>query len=290
MPRRPNIRPSRTGAENMRAANRDQLRERLEADLSRTLSSIATLLISSGYAYGKMSRLARVAFVDAAVETCTADGKRPSIAQIAAATGLTRTEVSNILRQRKRSLRAVDSKNRSNNVAAGWASDNKYCNTTGIPRPLQFKGRRADFSSLVKKYSGDIPARAMLREMQRLGMVRCDSRGLIRLERKQVPIEMANVRAFKAVEPWMTLLKETVLRNEKQLIRADTSQVELYFDSIPQLLAVLRNLKERRTAFVDGIAGLGGRSAGDNNYSMRINIAVAVARPIRTKENSNRRT
>jgi hypothetical protein len=282
MPRRQKTGPSKGSSKRL---TNDEARshDRLEGELSRVLANIAALLISSGYGYGKMSKLAKIAFIDAAIEICRTDRRKPSVAQIAAATGLTRTEISNIARQKSRSLSAVDSKNRSINVAAGWLSDPTYCTTKGVPRPLPFKGREVDFSSLVRKYSGDVPARAMLREMQRLGMVTSESGELLCLTRQRAPVTRANLRALGAIEPWVALIKNAVLGSEKKVLSADTSRLDLYFDSIPQVLAVLGDLKKRRLAFVQGLSELGGRSVKGHKYGMRINIAIAVARPIRAK-------
>jgi len=230
-----------------------------------------------------------MAFVDAAENAISAAGRKATIAQIAASTGLSRTEVSTILRKEERSLIGQDPRNRAVNVAAGWLTDKKFCTSKGAPRPLQFREGSQDFSSLVKKYSGDIPARAMLREMQRLDMVVRDSSGTVFLIRPQAPVKAANARAIKAIEPWIALVRDAVGGFDKQNLTSSTSQVALHFDSIPQVLAVLRDLNARRAAFVQSIAELGVRPANDNKYSMRINIAVAVARPIRTRSNHNRR-
>jgi hypothetical protein len=289
MSKRRNFGPvaSRIGPANLESGPR--WRYILEAELSQLLTSIATLLVSSGYAYGQMSKLARIAFVDAAIEACS-DGRRKfSIAQIAAATGLTRTEVSSIVRKKKRRQRDSDPKNRAVNVAAGWLTDRQYCSAKKVPRALPFKGGTKNFSNLVRKYGGDVPARAMLREMQRLGMVISDSREFLWLARRQAPIAAVNVKAIQAIEPWVALMRDAVRGSEKQDLSSNTSQIDLYFDSVPQVLAVLGDIKRRRLAFVEGISELGVRPANKKNYSMRVTIAVAVARPTKTGTAQRRR-
>jgi hypothetical protein len=261
-----------------RAIRRNSPRLSLESDLSRVLISIATLLISSGYAYGRLSRLARSSFVDAAISMCEAEGRKASVAQLAASTGLSRTEVSNILRRRRVSPPDVIS--RAASVAQGWLSDSEFLDSRDLPRPLAFKGGGGDFTTLAKRFSGDIPARAMLREMERLKMVVRDHSGALRLIRPSAEITKANVRAMRAIAPWVHMLKDSIQDAKARLLSSNTNQLDLNFDSIPQMLAVLGELRKRRRAFVQGVSelGIGKRRT---KYSLRITVAVAVARPRR---------
>src|SRR5262245_51279239 len=70
--------------------------DEVDAILSRIFSSIATLLVSSGYGYRRINDLTRLAFVRAAEAINTREGIKTSIARIAATTGLTRLEVSRL--------------------------------------------------------------------------------------------------------------------------------------------------------------------------------------------------
>jgi hypothetical protein len=259
----------------------------LECDLSQVLTGIATLLVSSGYPYGKLSKIARAAFVSAAFAICEAEGRKATVAQMAASTGLSRAEVSNILQRRLRQeSRISDSLSRAANVATAWKSGPEFTDSRRRPRPLPYKGSRRDFSTLVKRFSGDIPAKAMLLEMERLGMVSRGADGKLRLKRTQARIATANLHAMRAITPWVSLLKASVHDAKAQSLSSSTNQVELYFDSIPQVLAALKELKKRRHAFVHSIAELGAGPSRDNDYSLRISIAVAIARPIKAKTSS----
>lgn len=248
----------------------------LEADLSRVLTSIAALLISAGYGYGRLSKFARTSFVDAAVTLSQRKGRSPSVAQLAASTGLSRAEVSKILKHRR--VLTSENVSRASNVAAGWLSNSEFLDSRRLPRPLPFRGGSRDFSSLAKRFSGDIPAKAMLREMERLKMVTQDSSGAVRLIRPLAEITRDDARAMRAITPWVQLLKESVQDAKAQSLSSTTNHLELNFDSVPQVLAVLRELKKRRNAFVQSISELG-PSRQRKRYSLRITIAVAVAKP-----------
>jgi hypothetical protein len=262
----------------------------LEAHLARVLTGIATVLITSGYAHSRLSKLSRTAFVEAASALLRDESRKVSVARIAASTGLTRTEVSRIVRRKDQgSPQSQDPKNRSSNVALGWVSDKDFADARNRPRPLPFRGAKHDFSALVKRYSGDIPARAMLVEMRRLGMVSQDSNKKIRLVRAAVHVPSQTASAMRAVSQWVDLLGEGLRKTPRMNLSSNANQVELFFDSIPQVNAVMRVLRKRKTAFVQGISELGARTARDSHYSLRITVALAVARPVQTSIKLNRR-
>lgn len=256
----------------------------LEARLSRVLTGIATVLIASGYSHTSLNRLSRAAFVSAAVLLLRDGTRKVSVARIAASTGLSRIEVSTILKQKNAALgRGVDTKNRSSNVALGWISDRDFLDFSGRPRTLLFRGGKSDFAALVKRYSRDIPARAMLVEMRRLGMVIESPPNRLRLIKSIHEVSRLSASAIRAVEPWMTMLGDTVLQSPKANLSAKTTQVDLHFDSIRQVNAVLNDLHKKRAAFVEGLSELGARGKNDSKLSLRVTIALAVARPQRTK-------
>ena len=109
------------------------------------------------------------------------NGGKLSNARVAALTGLTRTEVSQIVRHGDQD--SMDPANRALRVVQGWLTDPRFAQARDLPRKLPFKGEKTSFSSLVRKYSGDIPARAMLTEMKRLRIVRIDAQDRVLLVR-----------------------------------------------------------------------------------------------------------
>ncbi|KQU81098.1 hypothetical protein ASE08_12615 [Rhizobacter sp. Root16D2] len=77
--------------------------------------------------------------------------------------------------------------NRAARVLTGWIRDADYLDPSGEPLPVQFDGERS-FATLVKRYSGDMPARAVLDELLRVGAIGRREDGLIEpLQRAYVP-------------------------------------------------------------------------------------------------------
>lgn len=93
-------------------------------------------------------------------------GKKPSVSRIAAATGLTRAEARQLLNSSApfSGTTNIEPKN-TDRVAAAWRNDPDYLEANGDPRPLSYNGPSPNFCDLVKKHGGDIPPRAMLKEL-----------------------------------------------------------------------------------------------------------------------------
>jgi hypothetical protein len=99
--------------------------------------------------------------------------KPATISRIAILTGLTRKEVQAFLDiPIQREDRYVAEYNRAARVITGWLRDPAFGDGNGHPVPLPMAGKRRSFGALVKRYSGDIPVRAMLDELMRVGTVK----------------------------------------------------------------------------------------------------------------------
>jgi hypothetical protein len=272
-------------------AARDQNSRRpgaLDVSLKLILDSLAALLVETGYGYTRLAKLAKASFVQAA-RSIEQGGAKVSNARIAALTGLTRTEVSHLLRQQKEDpAEAAEPENRALRVAKGWLIDLRFANQRGVPRRLPFKGNGATFSSLVKKYSGDIPARAMLSEMKRLRMVNHDSRDRVLLVREKLGVSRTTMLAIRAISPWVEMLTTRNGSNQLGEVTSKAHQVRLSFNSNSQLMAAVRELEHRRMAFLDGLERLGETAVGSRKHSLRVSIAVAAEKSIRKSKSRHK--
>jgi hypothetical protein len=140
--------------------------------------------------YRTFSELAKWAFVDIAMNEFGIEGRKQTLSRIAVITGLSRKEVKRVWELPKtHDRRSADRYNRAARVIAGWRRDAKYIDPKGNPLDLKFKGKGATFSELVKSYSGDLPARAILDELVRARVVTILKNGQVRLiARSYTPI------------------------------------------------------------------------------------------------------
>jgi hypothetical protein len=70
--------------------------------------------------------------------------------------------------------------NRAARVLTGWIRESEYLDAKGQPKALSADGDDG-FAGLVRRHSGDMPARAVLDELERVGAVRRRDDGLIEL-------------------------------------------------------------------------------------------------------------
>jgi len=138
----------------------EKLAEVLSASVQRLLKPLVSVLLRHGIAYGQFAEWCRKAYVDVAFEQPPLSGKKPTISSVSAITGLTRKETKR-LRELGDTLNLdIDQRfNRAIKVISGWITDNRFSNN-GSPLPLEMWGENS-FATLVKEYSGDIPAAAM---------------------------------------------------------------------------------------------------------------------------------
>lgn len=161
----------------------------LAAAVARILRPLIRILLRNGVSYGTFADIARSQFVEVARREFAVGGRRPTTSRLAVVTGLTRKEIHRILRQSSPDDRSsADQYNRAARVVAGWRRDKDFLDPRGAPRTLAISGPGNSFQELVRRYSGDIPHRAVLDELSAEGTVRLSNSDRVRLvERAYVP-------------------------------------------------------------------------------------------------------
>lgn len=145
----------------------------LSAATLRLLRPLVRILLRNNVSHRTFSELAKVAYVEVANAEFGIVGKKQTVSRIAILSGLTRKEVQRLLAQPPDTDSVVEEEyHRASRVITGWVRDPDFGDGKGHPHPLRMEGKRASFKELVKRYSGDIPVRAMLDELVRVGAVK----------------------------------------------------------------------------------------------------------------------
>lgn len=148
----------------------------LHQALYRIFRPLARLLLRNGVPFGEFADLVKRAYVEAALEDFGDDRKKTTDSRAAVMTGLTRKEVKRqreiLTGEHSGQFTAIHA-NRASRVVSGWVHDAAFQNPEGDPALLAFDGPLS-FSELVKRYSGDMPPRAVLDELLRVGVVSVD--------------------------------------------------------------------------------------------------------------------
>jgi len=154
----------------------------------RIMRPLARVLLSHGMAYGTFAELAKRAFVEEGFLQVERDGKRATVSAVSALTGLTRKDVSRIRdSEAPVDVGASQRYNRAIRVISGWINDPDFTDASGQPAPLPLEGCDWSFAALVRRYSGDIPAAAMLSTLQASENVEVQGGNAVLVERAYIP-------------------------------------------------------------------------------------------------------
>ena len=136
---------------------------------------LVKMLIRHGVAFGEFAEVLKGVYVEVASTEFALPDRKVSGSRIAILTGLTRKDVRRIVDllahpDAPSAHETMSNLNRATRVLSGWHQDTAFTGPYGIPLELPFEGD-VSFSSLVRQYSGDMPARAMLQELVRVNAV-----------------------------------------------------------------------------------------------------------------------
>ena len=142
-----------------------------ERALEGVLRPLCLLLLRHSFPYKAFEEIAKRIYVDVAMKDFTIAGRRQTTSRVAVLSGLSRKEVSRVRAAPYGAAGADVARYKPTaRVINGWNSDAEFCYPNGVPRVLQLGGD-ASFTGLVKRYSRDIPARAVRDELLRTGSI-----------------------------------------------------------------------------------------------------------------------
>jgi Family of unknown function (DUF6502) len=150
-----------------------QIKTSLISAFRRLMRPLVRILIRHGVSFPEFAEIAKLVYVETAASDFPLDERKVSGARIAILTGLTRKDVKRIMEGRNGSELVTNNLSRAGRVLTGWHQDSDFLATHyGVPRDLPFDDPNdVSFTELVRRYSGDMPARAMLEELLRVGAV-----------------------------------------------------------------------------------------------------------------------
>jgi len=135
------------------------------------LAPLVRVLLRHGVSHAEFASWAKQTYVEEAQTNFGIDGKKPTVSRLAIVTGINRKEVKRIMDLPDDVEPALSKHNRAIRVVTGWLQDSDFNNSKGQPLTLEYGDADAGFNRLVKQYGGDVPARAVLDELVRVGTV-----------------------------------------------------------------------------------------------------------------------
>lgn len=205
----------------------------IQKSVSQLLHPLVRLLLRHGVTHAEFSDWAKKVFVTEADRNFGVDGKSPTVSRIAIVTGINRKEVKRLKELPDDSSELPVKHNRAARVVTGWLQDDNFHDENGETRTLEYGETDKEFNLLVKKYSGDVPARAVLDELVRVGTVVRTEEGRVKLVRSAyVPHESAEdmLRLFGQS---VTDLLDTLDHNLSAAADNSKLQLSVAYDNLP---------------------------------------------------------
>ncbi|MDX1776597.1 MAG: DUF6502 family protein, partial [Desulfobulbales bacterium] len=150
----------------------EQYLKPLYAAIIKLLRPLVQILLRNGVSYGTFADLAKWVFVDVATKEFALKKRKQSTSRVSVITGLSRREVTRVRKLPQPDITdSTEKHNRAARVIAAWRREPEFLDVNNKPLPLPMEGEGATFSGLVKRFSGNVPPRAVLDELVNVGTV-----------------------------------------------------------------------------------------------------------------------
>ncbi len=149
------------------------------------LRPIVKILLRYGIGYAEFAETVKTAYVDVGSSEFGIRGRPTNISRVAVMTGLTRKEVRRLRIKIGGGEDSVSVKTTPiTEILHRWHAEEEFLDGQGRPAVLPFVGKSGSFSSLVKKFGGDVPAGAMRTELKRVGTIDENENGDLSVRRR----------------------------------------------------------------------------------------------------------
>ena len=207
----------------------------LAAALLRILRILARIGMRHGVSCQAFIDLAKRAHVDAALEDFALAGRKPSVSRAAVLTGLTRKDIQRLLAEKGGADTETSERyNRAARVVAGWVRDPAFCDVQHEPRVIPLDGGDTSFAALVRRYSGDMPARAVLDELIRVGTAERTAEGGVRLLSRVYIPATSDVDKLHTLGTDVAYLADTIDHNLQHGATDPRFQRKVLYDNLPE--------------------------------------------------------
>ena len=225
----------------------NDIKRTLHAAVLRLLRPLVRLLLHHSVPYETFADLARWVYVDVAEKDFALPNKKQTASRISVITGLNRKEVARLQAMTvEDNTGAIESFNRAEKVVTAWRHEYPKADSASLAATLPLEGERS-FASLVKRYSGDMPVRAVLDELLRVGVARKLANDEIELlSNSTVVPDTANRQALLAVfgedtsDFLTTIANNVVAPPEHRLLQRRAWSDNIPVEALPMMRDVSR--------------------------------------------------
>jgi len=216
----------------------------LRTAIARLLRPLFRVLLRHQMSFHAFEALARRVYVDVAINDFGIPGKKPSISRAAILSGLTRKDVQRlVLEPLEPETVEAERYNRAARVLTAWTRDPEFADARGEPLALDPNDGAHGFAALVKRHSGDVPTRAVLDELLRVGAVRRRDDGRLELVARAYVPQRSPIDKIAILGADVADLIDTIDHNIEHGDSDPRFQRKLMYHSIPvEVLPQFRKL------------------------------------------------
>lgn len=207
----------------------------LGAAVLRILKPLVRILLRHGISYNTFADLAKWAYIDVATREFGIEGRKQTTSRVSILTGLTRKEVKRIRELRHPEDQASGERyNRAARVISAWQREREFLERDGQPKVLPMAGKKSSFAELVRKFSGDIPPRAIKDELLRVGAIEELPDGRLRLLARAYIPQRSEEDKIHILGTDVALLISTIDHNLQPQTPEPFFQRKVAYDNLPQ--------------------------------------------------------
>lgn len=224
------------------------------------MEPIIGILLRNGVTHKDLVAICKQIYVQVASEEFGLRGRQTNLSRVAMLTGIDRKEVARVkdsLNNSSEGEHNQQHQDRLTRLLSAWHQDPDFCDSGNHPLPLTIEGEQQSFALLARRYGGDFPASALLKELKRVGVVEDQTDGkVIATKRYFVPAQSdpgALLRAGSVFHDLGSTLHHNLYKANKQQPlrferRASNTQMS------PENLAAFREFVEQEgQAFLEKI-------------------------------------
>jgi hypothetical protein len=138
------------------------------------MEPIIGILLRNGVTHKELSLLCKQLYIKIATEEFGIRGRPTNLSRVAMMTGIDRKEASRIkdnLKQDNTAKTSEQHQDSLNRILSAWYQDKDFIDEQGQPKLITVDESEICFHLLVRRYGGDLPASAVLKELKRVGIV-----------------------------------------------------------------------------------------------------------------------
>ncbi len=195
------------------------------------MEPIVGILLRNGITHKELTTLCKNIYVQVASQEFGIRGRPTNLSRIALLTGIDRKEAARIKeswQNNDESQTTQHSQDRLTRVLSGWHQDTDFIGKDGKPLSIPVDGDLPSFAQLARRYGGDMPASALLKELKNNHMIENDTTGnLCVLKRYFVPAQSdpgALLRAGSVIHDLGNTLHHNLYKSN------DTKNKQLHFE------------------------------------------------------------